>query len=243
MRKRFTIIELLVVIAIIGLLISILMPSLSKARELSKRAVCLSNIKQQMTYYHLFSASYNGKVPMQYYSNRRHSFMFSRDQRRFNFGVLYQAGILDNAEVLSDPGFKGFSSWPERQLVTGDEGHKYLTSRPTNEVLCHYNLRPRTRHTGSDEVDVNINLDLFSSIAPEKAIITESFYNMYGSNGDSYHRNQGVNVGFVGGHAKWKASSNYLTLARSSTSDSSYYVDTDSDDDLESGIWSQLDGN
>lgn len=42
----FTLIELLVVISIMSLLMSILLPTLGRARELGKRVVCLSNLRQ-----------------------------------------------------------------------------------------------------------------------------------------------------------------------------------------------------
>lgn len=44
--KKFTLIELLLVVAIIGILASMMMPALSKARETTKAAVCKSNLKQ-----------------------------------------------------------------------------------------------------------------------------------------------------------------------------------------------------
>ncbi len=54
-RTGFTLIELLVVVAIIAMLLAILMPSLAKAREQARRALCASNQKQMAAGIHVYA--------------------------------------------------------------------------------------------------------------------------------------------------------------------------------------------
>jgi prepilin-type N-terminal cleavage/methylation domain-containing protein len=61
--KGFTLIELLVVIAIIALLVSILLPSLSRAKELAKRTVCASNMRNLGTTFQLYASENNQWLP------------------------------------------------------------------------------------------------------------------------------------------------------------------------------------
>jgi prepilin-type N-terminal cleavage/methylation domain-containing protein len=61
--KKFTLIELLVVIAIIGILASLLLPVLEKARKRTKAIVCLNNMKSLNTVTFLYTDDNEGHVP------------------------------------------------------------------------------------------------------------------------------------------------------------------------------------
>ncbi len=63
----FTLIELLVVIAIIALLLTLLMPSLNRARELARRAVCATNLHTWAVAAHQFASEHDGLPPSAYH--------------------------------------------------------------------------------------------------------------------------------------------------------------------------------
>ena len=66
--RAFTLIELLVVIAIISLLVSILLPSLGRAKALAKRSICMSNLKQISLLYILYENEHEA-FPAQAHQN------------------------------------------------------------------------------------------------------------------------------------------------------------------------------
>ena len=65
-RFGFTLVELLVVIGIIAVLISLLLPSLNKAREAAKRTACLSNLHQLHVMLVMYANANRDQVPIGY---------------------------------------------------------------------------------------------------------------------------------------------------------------------------------
>ncbi len=62
-QNSFTLIELLVVVAIIAVLVAMLLPALSKAREQAKILSCGSNLKQIGMGFHQYSNDHQGQFP------------------------------------------------------------------------------------------------------------------------------------------------------------------------------------
>jgi len=65
-KKAFTLVELLIVIAIIAILLAVLVPTLNKVRESTRRVVCASNLKQIGLLLEYYCADYKGYYPPRY---------------------------------------------------------------------------------------------------------------------------------------------------------------------------------
>ncbi len=65
-RKGFTLVELLVVIAIIALLVAILLPALSRAKEQARSTVCVAHIKGLILAQYTYATDSQGKFPPHY---------------------------------------------------------------------------------------------------------------------------------------------------------------------------------
>jgi prepilin-type processing-associated H-X9-DG protein len=105
-------VELLVVIGIIALLISILLPSLNRAREQAKRTQCLSNLRSVGQMLNMYANQFKGRVPIGFSGGAtkktfQNNYFLSRKSsqpspglpvRYVGLGLLYPANLITEGE-------------------------------------------------------------------------------------------------------------------------------------------------
>ena len=104
--RAFTLVELLVVIGIIAILVGLLLPSLSKAREQANRTACLSNMRQLGVTLLEYSIRNRDRIPIGYTGPS------GSEQKQWNYVVRYNRGgtlqvmalgLLVEANMINDP--------------------------------------------------------------------------------------------------------------------------------------------
>jgi prepilin-type N-terminal cleavage/methylation domain-containing protein len=116
-KSGFTLVELLVVIAIIALLVSILLPALSKAKYQAQRVYCLSDIRNQAVAQFMYAGDNNGT----YSPNNSNGPQYMRSNLgggTRTFDVMYKDYIPD-VDVMFCPLTDEFNP---RRVYTGNGG-------------------------------------------------------------------------------------------------------------------------
>jgi prepilin-type N-terminal cleavage/methylation domain-containing protein/prepilin-type processing-associated H-X9-DG protein len=106
--RGFTLVELLVVIAIIAILIGILLPTLTRARESASRAACLSNLRSIGQMFALYATENKLQIPLGAYGDSYQGSYFiaalsGTETRWPTWGPLYKANLLKDPRYLYCP--------------------------------------------------------------------------------------------------------------------------------------------
>ena len=185
-RHGFTLIELLVVIAIIAILAAILFPVFARAREKARQTSCLSNVKQLMLAVQQYAQDYDELMP-------RHGntpvwgaalYPYANNTQIFNCPSASGAGV----SAVSDFSNGGLYHYSWNYYANGGQNSMALAQiqRPSEALVIldgNYYISNPWRDDGS-------SID---------------------NDGDPRH-NDGGNIGFADGHAKWMTPSNYLNV-------------------------------
>jgi prepilin-type N-terminal cleavage/methylation domain-containing protein/prepilin-type processing-associated H-X9-DG protein len=204
MRKGFTLIELLVVIAIIAILAAILFPVFARAREKARQTSCLSNVKQIGLGFMMYAQDYDETMP---YVRLNHAENITYPDSSYSnnsapwFVSIYP--YVKNIQVYDCPSTS--FAWNGRWVHPFDYA---MNQRISAAALAEFEYPAETLAV----VDSTAHADYGSSGGKGWRVV--QYYPGMSSTGylDPRH-NEGVNMTFCDGHAKWRKSPDPETMS------------------------------
>ncbi|HEY7089060.1 MAG TPA: type II secretion system protein [Tepidisphaeraceae bacterium] len=202
-ERAFTLVELLVVIGVIAILIGLLLPALTKAREAANRTACLSNLREINNAFRFYALSNGDQVPLGFRtaSKQYNSMVFSTTAGGYwvLFGLLNQTKCLPNPKVLFCPAENN----PKFMYNTADNPWPDPGITPAANIQAGYGARPE-QQIPDDLSNVPATLQPFHlpklSKFRDKAILAD--LTSARTRVVTRHQN-GINVLFGNGSARW----------------------------------------
>lgn len=205
-RRGFTLIELLVVIAIIAILAAILFPVFARAREKARQTSCLSNLKQLGLAMLMYTQGYDEMLPA---VRRDHAAPYPWPSGANNNRGTWAVNIypyVNNIQVYNCPStsLRWIGNWNHMRPAYGYNEH--IANRSMAEIT-----RPAETLV---LVDTFANPALHNNNGGYSWRVQQTYRGWDNATGIIEGRhNDGANIAFADGHAKWSQVPNYEHLA------------------------------